>query len=155
MLKDSEKRQSTNHLWAFTQDQVHSLRARPSAEDVVARAVLWPVHVVGQAVTPGVPVFRIEVQFLPSRADVAVDDVHACSTRRPVALFPATSTSGARTGLQRPAASAVVGCLARCRIMLVGENWSWQTFSFFRSRRLWSSLHGLGWIGAISQVTLN
>ncbi len=24
-----------------------------------------------------------------------------------------------------------------------------------RSRRLWSSLHGLGWIGAISQVTLN
>ncbi len=26
---------------------------------------------------------------------------------------------------------------------------------FFRSRRLWSSLHRLGWIGAISQVTLN
>ncbi len=24
-----------------------------------------------------------------------------------------------------------------------------------RSRRLWSSFHGLGWIGAISQVTLN
>jgi hypothetical protein len=28
-------------------------------------------------------------------------------------------------------------------------------FSIFRSRRLWSSLHGMGWIGAISQVTLN
>ncbi len=27
--------------------------------------------------------------------------------------------------------------------------------NLFRSRRLWSSLHRLGWIGAISQVTLN
>jgi long-chain acyl-CoA synthetase len=27
--------------------------------------------------------------------------------------------------------------------------------NLIRSRRLWSSLHGLGWIGAISQVTLN
>jgi hypothetical protein len=30
-----------------------------------------------------------------------------------------------------------------------------QFVSLFRNRRFWSSLHDLGWIGAISQVTLN
>jgi hypothetical protein len=28
-------------------------------------------------------------------------------------------------------------------------------WGIFRSRRLWSSLHGLGWIGAIGQATLD
>jgi hypothetical protein len=35
-------------------------------------------------------------------------------------------------------------------------SFAFKVFSLvFRSRRLWSCLHGLGWIGAISQVTLN